>query len=142
MNAKKKLSEDYSRFDVSCGGYSGFRELETKDSISIGCTERCTNKYYKIYLCNEDIEDYYSLNLVARKIFMSISELMVKKNKPKWEWEKVKVYEFNSYPELLNVLDNGIKVGELKKQLGNIDLDTVTLRQAMDIIQKLEEILK
>lgn len=73
---------------------------------------------------------------------MSISELMVKKNKPKWEWEKVKVYEFNSYPELLNVLDNGIKVGELKKQLGNIDLDTVTLRQAMDIIQKLEEILK
>lgn len=148
MNAKKKLSEDYSRFNVSCGGYSGFRELETKDSISVGCTERCTNKYYKIYLGIKNIYNYEDSDspnygdLVACKIFMRISELLIKKNKYQWEWETAKEYDFNSYPELLNVLDNGTKVGELKKQLGNIDLDTVTLKQAMDIIRKLKEILK
>ena len=147
MKTEKKQVENYNLFDVACEGFSGYRDLEPKSSIIIGSTERNTNKYYVIRLSRIAIYGYRKIYdewdesyTIGHKVRISISEEIKKENEPKYNWEKTKEFVFESYPEFLEVLNKGVKIAELKKQFGNIDVKAITLKQVTELIQKLKRL--
>ncbi|OUO54273.1 hypothetical protein B5F77_03525 [Parabacteroides sp. An277] len=147
MKTEKKQVENYDLFNVTCEGFSGYRDLEPKSSIIIGSTERNKNKYYEIRLSLIDIYGYRKIYdewdesyIIGNKVCIRISEQIKKENEPKYNWEKTKEFVFESYPEFLEVLNKGVKIAELKKQFGNIDVKTITLKQVTEMIQKLKRL--